>query len=81
MRRPRKAVSGRERECLILAARGLTANEIGETIHISDKTVKQYLYRVRSGFHVPNTTAAVVRALAEGYISMADVFPEEEGAA
>ncbi|CAA7623849.1 putative transcriptional activator protein vanR [Magnetospirillum sp. LM-5] len=37
------AVSKRERECLVWTSRGKTAWEIGEILHISERTVKEHL--------------------------------------
>lgn len=63
--RPARAfahLTEREHEVLELVAQGLTNGAIAERLHLSDKTVRNYLSRILSELHVTSRAAAVARA-------------------
>lgn len=66
MRCPRdddKLLSRREKEVLLWAARGRTADEIASILFISVTTVRKHLQNVRQAFSVSTTLGAVAEAL------------------
>jgi two-component system nitrate/nitrite response regulator NarL len=59
----------REREILVLLAEGRTTGEIGQQIHLAEKTVKSLLSRtIYKKLGVRGATAAVAEALRQGWI-------------
>jgi DNA-binding NarL/FixJ family response regulator len=64
----RPALSGREREILARAARGLTNAEIGRDLYISEATVKTHLLRACGKLGVSGRTAAVAAAVEHGLL-------------
>ena len=60
--KPREVLTPRERQCLMLAARGLTGKHIARELGLSDQTVTFYLSRIRMKLSVANTTEAVAHA-------------------
>ena len=66
---PDLALSRRERECLVLAARGKTAAEIGRTLEISERTVTFHLTNARKKLGTASSPHAVVRAVSLGLIA------------
>lgn len=69
-------LSRRERECLILAARGKTDREIGRLLSLSEHTVHSYFQRIKRRFGVCTRVQAVVAALMAGEISLDDIAHE-----
>jgi DNA-binding NarL/FixJ family response regulator len=63
----------RHREVLRLTAQGLRAREAADRLWVSETTVKQHLAEVRWRLHAPNTTRAVVIALMQGELLLADL--------
>lgn len=59
---PASALSARELEVLTLVAEGLSNEEIGRRLFLSQATVKSHLVHVFSKLGVENRTAAVARA-------------------
>lgn len=59
----------REREVLLLVARGLGNRRIGEELHLSTTTVKRHLSNVYEKLGVHSRGEAVSRAISEGWIS------------
>ncbi|HEY6863435.1 MAG TPA: LuxR family transcriptional regulator [Burkholderiales bacterium] len=66
---PEVALSRRERECLVLAARGKTAAEIGRSLEISERTVTFHLTNARRKLGTASSPHAVVRAVSLGLIA------------
>ena len=62
------SLSKRQRQVLMLASNGYTANEIAHYLEIGYETVKYHLSRIRQQFNVTTTAAAVAIALSEGII-------------
>lgn len=62
MRRPEVSLTPREREVLELLAEGLSNQEIGARLVLSQPTVKSHLARLYGKLGVPSRTAALARA-------------------
>lgn len=62
------ALSAREREVLELVAKGLSNREIGETLGISEGTVKTHVVRILAKLEVSDRTEAATLALRRGLI-------------
>jgi len=65
-----RPLSYRERECLTLAARGLTTEDIGYKLGICTRTVQFHFDSIRSKLAVANRQEAVARAIRDGQISI-----------
>lgn len=61
-------LSGRERECLRMAAEGLSAAEIAERLNIAERTVVFHFSRCQEKLRVGSRQQAVARAVALGEI-------------
>jgi DNA-binding NarL/FixJ family response regulator len=66
---PANRLSGREREVLDLIASGATNREIGDRLHLSPWTVKEYTGTVYRKLSVRNRTEAVQRAQRLGLLA------------
>ncbi|HWT94472.1 MAG TPA: response regulator transcription factor [Solirubrobacteraceae bacterium] len=58
----------REREVLALVSEGRSSANIGERLHVSERTVKTHIARASQKLGTTNRTAAVVRALKQGLL-------------
>jgi len=65
-----RPLSERERECLTLAARGLTTEDIGFKLGICSRTVQFHFDSIRSKLAVANRQEAVARAMKDGQITL-----------
>jgi LuxR family quorum sensing-dependent transcriptional regulator len=65
-----RLLSPREREVLLWAAMGKTADEIGDILVISTATVRKHLQNVREAYGVSSTLAAVALALQRRHIML-----------
>ena len=63
-------LSNRETEVLALAAEGNGNKEIGVTLHISERTVKNHLRGITSKLHASDRTDAVVTAIRLGWLAI-----------
>lgn len=63
-------LSPREREVLLWAAMGRTADEIADILSISTATVRKHLQNVREAYGVSSTLAAVALALQRRHITL-----------
>ena len=70
---PVRMLSERETEIMVLAARGLTNNRIGEELHISEATVKRHLANVYQKIGVRSRSEGVRMALMEQWIGLAEI--------
>ena len=70
---PGGGLTSREREILLLAARGLGNGRIGEDLHLSPTTVKRHLSNVYEKLGVHSRGEAVGKAISEGWISSWDI--------
>jgi DNA-binding NarL/FixJ family response regulator len=66
------ALSPRERQVLVMVARGMTSAAIGEELHLSPKTVDSYRSRLMAKLKLNDVPAVVRWALREGLISLDD---------
>jgi DNA-binding CsgD family transcriptional regulator len=71
-------LTGRERDVLALAGRGLTNQEIADDLFISARTVKCTLHRacIKLGAH--NRMQAVIVAMRQGDLHILDMFSLDE---
>jgi len=79
MRRPRAAtrrveLTERQRECVLLAARGKSDWEIAKILGISPQTVIEHLKHARERYAVSRRTLLAVHALFDGTIGFLDVL-------
>ena len=63
-------LSDRELEVLQLTARGLTNKEIGNMLHISNRTVQGHLRKIFTKLDVNSRTEAVTKAMALGILDV-----------
>ena len=63
-----ESLSDREREVLQLVAEGLTNQEIGERLCLSENTIKKHLANVLDKLHLSNRVQAAVYAVREGLV-------------
>jgi DNA-binding NarL/FixJ family response regulator len=68
---PEPRLTERERQVLSLAAKGATAAEVARSLHLSENTVKTYLFRIYKKLGVTGRAAAVMRAMREGFLQLA----------
>lgn len=59
-------LTDREREMLRLVTEGLTNREIGERLHLAEKTVKHYMTNILGKLHVRSRIEAALLAVREG---------------
>lgn len=64
-------LTNRERAILTLVAQGRTNHEIGETLFISEKTVKSHLTNIFEKLDVDDRAQAAMTAFKRGYIQVA----------
>jgi DNA-binding CsgD family transcriptional regulator len=65
-----RPLSARERECLGLAARGMTTEDIGYKLGIGARTVQFHFDSIRSKLAAANRQEAIARAIKEGLIAL-----------
>lgn len=70
----RAALSDRQRECLLWAARGKTAAETAIILGISVETVIQHLKLARERYDVHCRQSLILNALFDGLIGFGDIF-------
>jgi DNA-binding NarL/FixJ family response regulator len=62
----------REEEVLHLLAEGLSNREIGEQLHLTEGTVKNYVSAIIAKLHANDRTHAVVTAIRRGLVTLGD---------
>ena len=67
-------VSTREREVLLLAARGLSGREIATQLYISERTVQTHLASIYDKIGAKNKTEAMLLALKYGIVTMEELL-------
>jgi DNA-binding NarL/FixJ family response regulator len=70
---PVGTLSERETEIMVLAARGLTNNQISEELNISEATVKRHLANVYQKIGVRSRSEGVRKALMEQWIGLSEI--------
>ncbi|MAT98399.1 MAG: DNA-binding response regulator [Anaerolineaceae bacterium] len=63
---PLTTLTDRERDILSLVAEGLTNREIGERLHLAEKTIKHYMTNVLQKLHVRSRVEAALLAQKHG---------------
>ena len=63
---PLTTLTERERDILSLVAEGLTNREIGENLHLAEKTIKHYMTNVLQKLHVRSRVEAALLAQKHG---------------
>ena len=76
---PAGALSQRETEVVVLAARGLSNRMIGKELHISEATVKRHLANVYEKIGVRSRNEAVRKALMEQWIGIHEITSSADG--
>ncbi len=71
--RPAEPLTQREIELLRCLARGLSNDQIGETLHISEATVRTHVSHILSKLDLSNRTQAALYALREGIASLDEI--------
>jgi len=65
----------REYEVLVLVARGLTNQEIADTLFISEKTVRNHISNLLRKLKLKHRTQAAVHAIKNGLVKLDDPLP------
>lgn len=66
-------LSPREREVLVLVAKGFTNQSIGKQLFISDKTVKNYVTSIRRKLGLENRIQIALYAISQGIVNLEDI--------
>src|SRR5215208_666704 len=74
---PVGALSERESEIVVLAARGLSNHQIATELNLSEATVKRHLANVYAKIGVGSRSEAVRTALKEQWIGLGDITPSD----
>ena len=72
--RPKPRLTGRQRECLLLAIRGKTDWEIGKILSLSEETVSRHLDTARARYGVTKRIQLAAHAIFDGEISLIEVL-------
>lgn len=72
---PKAVLSDRQRDCVLLNARGFTAQQIAELLGIKSGTVIHHLRIARERYDVHSSESLLVCALVDRLFSLADVYP------
>jgi DNA-binding NarL/FixJ family response regulator len=72
-------LSARELEILLLAARGLSNQQIAASLHLADATIKRHLANVYLKMGVSSRGEASREALLREWITIEEVTAEDEG--
>src|SRR5215216_7507336 len=75
---PDGVLSTREMEVLLLAARGLSNNQIARAFELAEGTIKRHLSNAYEKMAVHSRGEAVRRALSEGWVTIREITEEEE---
>ena len=72
-------LSARELEILLLAARGLSNQQIAASVHLAEATVKRHLANIYPKMGVHSRGEAMRQALQKVWITIEEVTAEDEG--
>ena len=76
---PAGALSERETEVVVLAARGLPNRLIGKELHVSEATVKRHLANIYQKIGVHSRNDAVRKAITEQWIGIHEITASADG--
>ncbi|HEY3376267.1 MAG TPA: response regulator transcription factor [Armatimonadota bacterium] len=62
------ALTARQIEILTLVARGLTYAQVGETLHLTERTVRYHMGAILARLHLDNRAQVIAYAAQRGYI-------------
>jgi LuxR family quorum-sensing system transcriptional regulator CciR len=80
--RPAAPLTERERECIILSAKGKSDNVIGQLLGLSPKTVNNYMENAKRRYGVATRNQLIVQALYASDITFHDIVePDGRGTA
>ena len=68
------ALTDRQRDCVLWAARGKSDWEIGRILGVSEETVIRHIKQARERYGVPKRTLLAIRTLFDGTLSFDDVL-------
>jgi LuxR family quorum-sensing system transcriptional regulator CciR len=71
---PPPALTDRQRDCVLWAARGKSDWEIGRILGVSEQTVISHLAHARERYGVQNRTLLAIRALFDGTLTFTDIM-------
>ncbi len=71
-------LSTREREVLLLAAKGLSSKEVARRLFISERTVQTHLASIYDKLGSRNKTEALLLALKYGVVTLEELLDEDE---
>ncbi len=77
----RIALTDRQRECLILSARGKSDTVIGQLLGLSPKTINMYIEGAKKRYGVATRTQLIVSAIYASEITFLDIADARRGAA
>ena len=77
---PENALTERETEVVVLAARGLSNRRIARELHISEGTAKRHLANIYQKVRVGSRSEVVRKALQEEWIGLPEITGECDGA-
>jgi LuxR family quorum-sensing system transcriptional regulator CciR len=73
-RRLRPILTSRQRDCLILVARGKNDNQIAEVLGISGQTVHKHIEAAKKRYGVSTRMQLVMHALFISYVDIAEIM-------
>ena len=73
-REPRRALTPRVLDCIVLSARGTSYWEIGKILALSTATVKRHMEIAREHYDVTTKEQVIAHALFEGQIALSDLI-------
>jgi LuxR family quorum-sensing system transcriptional regulator CciR len=68
------ALTDRQRDCLLWAARGKTDWEIGRILGVTEETVARHIKQACARYGVSKRTLLAIRALFDGTLTFTDIF-------
>ena len=71
-------LSTREREVLLLAAKGLSSKEVARQLLISERTVQTHLASIYDKLGSRNKTEALLLALKYGVVTLEELLEEDD---
>ena len=71
-------LSGREREVLLLAAKGLSSKEVAKRLFISERTVQTHLASIYDKLGSRNKTEALLLALKYGVVTLEELLEDDD---